>query len=115
MAAGWHPGDAPTRALEWAVECLAKAGTLSIIGVYPPNADHFPIGKAMNKNLTLKMGNCNHRRYLGHLIELVRSGQIRPSEILTKREPLTDVLSAYRAFDERQPGWIKVELLPHAS
>ncbi len=30
----WHPGDAPSLALQWAVQALAKAGTLSIIGVY---------------------------------------------------------------------------------
>lgn len=32
------PGDAPTQALRWAVKALARAGTLSIIGVYPPAA-----------------------------------------------------------------------------
>jgi threonine dehydrogenase-like Zn-dependent dehydrogenase len=31
----WQPGRAPSQVLEWAVEALAKAGTLSIIGVYP--------------------------------------------------------------------------------
>src|SRR5205085_8033498 len=30
----WQPGDAPSQVLRWAVEALAKAGTLSIIGVY---------------------------------------------------------------------------------
>ena len=28
----------------------------------------------MNKNLTLKMGNCNHRKYIPQLVELVRTG-----------------------------------------
>jgi threonine dehydrogenase-like Zn-dependent dehydrogenase len=42
----WRPGDAPSQALIWAVEALAKAGTLSIIGVYPQAARSFPIGKA---------------------------------------------------------------------
>ena len=56
--------------LDWSVEAIAKAGTLSIIGVYG-EVDSFPIGNAMEKNLTLMMGNCNHRRYLPHLIELV--------------------------------------------
>jgi threonine dehydrogenase-like Zn-dependent dehydrogenase len=108
----WQPGDAPTQALDWAVEALAKAGTLSIIGVYPASAQQFPIGKAMNKNLTVKMGNCNHRKYLPRLIELVRSGEIKPTEILTKREKLTNVIDAYKAFDLRRPGWVKVELTP---
>jgi threonine dehydrogenase-like Zn-dependent dehydrogenase len=110
----WVPGDAPSQALEWAVGALCKAGTLSIIGVYPPKDTYFPIGQAMNKNLTIKMGNCNHRRYLPHLVELVRVGEVDPTRILTRREPLTKVIDAYKAFDRREPGWIKVELMPAA-
>jgi len=64
----------------------------------------------MEKNLTLMMGNCNHRRYLPHLIELVRTGALDPAEILTQVEPMTSVIEAYQAFDKRQPGWIKVKL-----
>jgi threonine dehydrogenase-like Zn-dependent dehydrogenase len=108
----WRPGDAPSQALIWAVEALAKAGTLSIVGVYPQNARYFPIGEAMNKNLTIKMGNCHHRKYLPMLVSLVRSGTIKPEKILTKIEPMTHVIEAYKAFDERQPGWMKVALEP---
>jgi threonine dehydrogenase-like Zn-dependent dehydrogenase len=108
----WHPGDAPSQALTWAVESLAKAGTLAIIGVYPPTATTFPIGKAMNKNLTLKMGNCNHRKYIPRLLQLIRMGAIDPTRILTRQEPLSDAVDAYKAFDTRQPGWLKVELQP---
>ena len=108
----WVPGDAPSQALDWAVEALCKAGTLSIIGVYPPTAQFFPIGKAMNKNLTVNMGNCHHRKYIPMLVDMVRAGEINPLHILTQTEPLTDAISAYKAFDQRQPGWIKVELEP---
>ncbi len=108
----WIPGDAPSQALSWAVEALAKAGTLSIIGVYPPTARVFPIGKAMNKNLTVNMGNCNHRKYIPDLVELVRTGAIVPSKILSQVEDLTNAIEAYEAFDKREPGWLKVELLP---
>ncbi|SFH26995.1 Threonine dehydrogenase [Palleronia marisminoris] len=106
----WVPGDAPGQALQWGVQGLAKAGTLSIIGVYPPNMTDFPIGQAMNKNLTMKMGNCPHRKYGPYLVELVRTGAIDPVKILTQMEPMTDAISAYEAFDKREPGWIKVEL-----
>ena len=106
----WQPGDAPSQVLRWAVEALAKAGTLSIIGVYPPSMNTFPIGQAMNKNLTIRMGNCNHRKYAPHLIELVRMGAIDPTEVLTQVEPLGNVIEAYESFDRRQPGWVKVEL-----
>jgi threonine dehydrogenase-like Zn-dependent dehydrogenase len=108
----WHPGDAPSLALRWAVYALAKAGTLSVIGVYPQTFNHFPIGMAMNKNLTVQMGNCNHRKYIPHLVDMVQNGTIDPTQVLTKVEPLTAALEAYKAFDRRQPGWIKVELAP---
>jgi threonine dehydrogenase-like Zn-dependent dehydrogenase len=111
---GWHPGDAPSQALIWAVEALAKAGTLSIIGVYPPSLRSFPIGAAMNKNLTMNMGNCNHRRYIPHLVDLVRAGVVDPVKLLTQREPLGSAIDAYKAFDARQAGWLKVELQPAA-
>ena len=107
----WEPGDAPSIVLSWSVEAVAKAGTVSIIGVYG-DVDSFPIGNAMEKNLTLTMGNCNHRRYIPRLVELVRSGSLNPAEILTQREPMTSVIEAYKSFDKRKPGWIKVKLEP---
>lgn len=110
----WIPGDAPSQVLEWAVEALAKAGTLSIIGVYPQTMDFFPIGTAMMKNLTINMGNCNHRKYIPTLVDLVASHTIQPTLVLTQIEPLTSVIEAYKAFDQRQAGWIKVELTPAA-
>ncbi len=99
-------------ALRWAVRSLAKAGTLSIIGVYPPQARAFPIGEAMNKNLTLKMGNCHHRRHVPRLVELVRAGTVDPQAVVTQLEGVRSALDAYEAFDDRRPGWLKVELEP---
>ncbi len=108
----WNPGDGPSQAITWAVKGLAKAGTLSVIGVYPPSHRFFPLGMAMNKNLTINMGNCNHRKYIPTLVDLVETGAVDPEKILTQREPLTSAIEAYKAFDKRQPGWIKVELVP---
>jgi threonine dehydrogenase-like Zn-dependent dehydrogenase len=108
----FKPGDAPSQAGTWAVQACAKAGTLSIIGVYPQTDQFFPIGMAMNKNLTLTMGNCNHRKYVPTLVNMVESGAVDPIGVLTNLEPMTDVLSAYREFDQRKPGWVKVELVP---
>ncbi|WP_448680986.1 zinc-dependent alcohol dehydrogenase [Pseudomonas nicosulfuronedens] len=110
--AEWVPGNAPTQALEWAVAALAKAGSLGIIGVYGPDQRSFPIGEAVNKNLTLKMGNCHHRRYIPRLIELVLAGRIDPAAILTQVKPMNDVIGAFEAFNQRETGWVKVELHP---
>lgn len=72
----------------------------------------FPIGAAMEKNLTIKMGNCNHRKYIPKLLEVVRSGAVDPAQVLTQVEPMADVIAAYQEFDRRSPGWIKVMLEP---
>jgi len=69
---------------------------------------------AMMKNLTIRAGNCHHRRYIPMLVELVRAKVLDPTRILTKIEPLTSAIDAYKRFDERQPGWMKVELIPAA-
>jgi threonine dehydrogenase-like Zn-dependent dehydrogenase len=108
----WHPGDAPSQALEWAVDALAKAGTLAVIGVYGAASKRFPIGKAMGKNLTIKTGNCNHRRYVPELVEMVRSRAVDPTAILTQKSALASAIDAYKAFDRREEGWTKVELKP---
>ena len=109
----WRAGDAPSQVLQWAVKALAKAGTLSIVGLYPEGR-LFPIGEALDKNLTIKAGNTPHRKYIPDLIELVEAGAIEPAEILTQTEPLEDAIEAYKAFDRRESGWVKVELKPDA-
>jgi len=110
----WVPGDAPSQVVTWAVQALAKAGTLSIIGVYPETMTRFPIGMAMMKNLTVQMGNCPHRKYIPRLIETVTSGEVDPMRVLSQVAPMTDAIAAYKAFDERKSGWVKVELKPQA-
>ena len=109
----WRAGDAPSQVLDWALKSIAKAGTLSIVGLYPEGR-LFPIGAALDKNLTIKAGNTPHRKYIPDLIELVEAGAVDPAEILTQTEPLADAIEAYKAFDRRESGWVKVELRPDA-
>ena len=108
------PGDAPSMALAWAVRSLAKAGHARDHRRLPADGAAFPIGVAMNKNLTIKAGNCNHRRYVPRLIELVRSGVVDPQQAITQLEGVRGAVEAYEAFDERRAGWLKVELEPAA-
>ncbi|HEX3073421.1 MAG TPA: hypothetical protein VHP30_07400, partial [Ignavibacteriales bacterium] len=106
----WEPGSAPSQAQIWSVQGLAKAGTLSVIGVYPQLYNFFPMGEAMMKNLTIKAGNCNHRKYIPTLLEFVQSQVVSPSDVLSHVKPLSSVIEAYKEFDKRSEGWVKVEL-----
>jgi threonine dehydrogenase-like Zn-dependent dehydrogenase len=106
----WVPGDAPSLAARWAVEAAAKAGSIGVIGVYSPEFDVYPIGQAMNKNLTVKMGNCNHRRYVPRLLDLVAAGLVDPAAFITQEEKPTTAIEAYETFDRREEGWGKTVL-----
>src|ERR1700712_771647 len=106
----WVPGDSPSIASQWAVEAVAKAGTIGVIGVYPQTFASYPFGEAFNKTLTLKMGNCNHRRYLSELIDLVLTGVVDPTAFISRQESPTSAIEAYRTFDKREDGWLKTVL-----
>jgi len=108
----WHPGDAPSQVLQWTVQSVAKAGTIAIIGVYPQSMRFFPIGQAMNKNLTVRMGNCPHRRYIPELMEIISGGAVQPERVITQEQPIASAIDAYRMFDQHKAGWMKVELRP---
>jgi threonine dehydrogenase-like Zn-dependent dehydrogenase len=85
---------------------------LSISYWYPETMTRFPIGMAMLRNLTLQMGNCPHRKYIPQLIDAVLERQTNPRKVLAEVEPMTDAISAYKAFDKRKSGWLEVELKP---
>lgn len=82
------------------------------VGISVRNLRKGDIDKVLEKNLTLKTGNYNHRRYLPETIELVRRGVIRPEQFLAKKEPMPSAIDAYRSFAEHERGWIKVKLKP---
>ncbi|NHC14191.1 zinc-dependent alcohol dehydrogenase [Motilibacter deserti] len=106
----WKPGDAPSQAAQWAVAGIAKAGTIGVVGVYPETVTSYPFGPAFMKNLTIRTGNCPHRRYIPDLLRLVASGVVDPARVITQQEPLTSSLQAFEAFDRRDEGWVKTVL-----
>jgi threonine dehydrogenase-like Zn-dependent dehydrogenase len=110
----WRQGDAPSQVLIWCIESVRKSGVVSIIGVYPQTAKFLPIGFAMQKSLTIRAANCSHRKYIPKLLQIIQEGGFKPSEILTKEEGIASAIECYKHFDKREPGWLKVELLPAA-
>jgi hypothetical protein len=65
----------------------------------------------VEKNLTIKMGNCNHRAYVARLVEWVRAGAIDPERVLTQSQPLIEspLQPRTRLGDrDRQPAGLSV-------
>lgn len=100
-------------AINWAINTVRKGGNVSIIGVYGPPWNLINIGAAMNKGLTLRMNQCNVRRYMPHLLEHIRAGRIDAKGIITHRFPLEEAPHAYHLFAQKRDGCVKCVLTPH--
>ncbi|MEO7861960.1 MAG: zinc-binding dehydrogenase, partial [Nitrospirales bacterium] len=98
--------------LREAIMCCRKGGTISIPGVYVGMVDKIPLGAAMNKGLTLKMGQTHMHKYMRPLLERIEKGDIDPSFVITHRLKLTDAPVAYQTFRDKQDGCIKVVMTP---
>jgi threonine dehydrogenase-like Zn-dependent dehydrogenase len=99
-------------AIEWAIQSVRKGGNVSILGVYGPPWNMIPIGTAMNKNLTLRMGQCNTKRYMPHLLEHIRAGRVDAKAVISHRMPLDEIPHAYEIFAGKQEECRKVVLIP---
>jgi threonine dehydrogenase-like Zn-dependent dehydrogenase len=106
----WQSGA--TTALYWAINSVRKGGNVSIVGAYGPGVNAVPIGNAMNKGLTLRMNQCSVKRHLPRLIEHIRAGRLKPSEIITHRIPLDAVADGYHMFSSKLDNMIKPVLIP---
>ena len=89
-------------ALNWAIHAVRKGGTSRSSACTARPANLVPIGTAMNKGLTLRMNQCNVKRYMPRLIEHIRAGRIDPKAIITHRLPLEEVAEAYDMFAGRR-------------
>ena len=98
--------------LREAIYSCRKGGTISVPGVYLGLVDHIPFGAAMNKGLTFKTGQTHVQRYLKPLLSLIENGAIDPSFVITHRLRLEDAPRAYKVFQEKKEGCIKVVLRP---
>jgi len=76
--------------LREAIFCCRKGGTVSIPGVYIGVIDKFPFGAAMNKGLTLKMGQMHMHKYMKPLLERIERGEIDPSFVVAHRIKLEE-------------------------
>ncbi|MDQ3031553.1 MAG: glutathione-dependent formaldehyde dehydrogenase [Myxococcota bacterium] len=102
-------------ALNWCLQAARRNGRVSIVGVYGPPWNLIDIGSAMNKGLTIRMNQCNVKRYMDHLLEHIRSGRVDAKGIITHRFSLEDAPEAYHTFAQKQDGCVKCVLTPHAS
>ena len=92
------------------LKSVKKGGNIAIMGDYIGYANHFPIGALMEKGVTVRSGQVHVQRYWKTVLEKMRSGEYDPSFTITHRLPLEQAAEAYRIFDRKEDGVIKVVL-----
>ncbi|WP_309129904.1 zinc-dependent alcohol dehydrogenase [Microbacterium sp.] len=102
-------------ALNWAIDSVRKGGNVSVMGAYGPMFSAVKFGDAMNKGLTLRMNQCPVKRQWPRLLEHIRAGYLKPSEIITHRLPLDDIAEGYHMFSAKLDGCIKPVVVPSAA
>ncbi|MEP9397001.1 zinc-dependent alcohol dehydrogenase [Mesorhizobium sp. KR2-14] len=87
-------------------------GIISVPGVYVGLVDKFPMGIAMNKGLTFRMGQTHVNRWTDDLLRRIEEGQIDPSFVITHTVGLEDGPDMYKVFRDKQDSCIKVVIKP---
>lgn len=97
-----------------AFELVRPGGVIAAVGVHHEAAFPFSPGQAYDKNLTYRIGRCPARHYMDRLMPLAERRQLALRSLFTHRVPLAEAPAAYRMFDAKSDGCIKVALTPHS-
>jgi threonine dehydrogenase-like Zn-dependent dehydrogenase len=100
--------------IQLALQLVRPAGVVSVVGVNVRLDFPFPMALALMKNLTFRIGVCPIPELWDELIPAVQAGRLRPERVFTHRMPLSEGSEAYRIFDEKRDGVLKVLLDPRA-
>ncbi|MDM7831600.1 alcohol dehydrogenase catalytic domain-containing protein [Cellulomonas edaphi] len=103
-------------ALETAIALVRRGGTVSISGVYGGAVDPMPMMELFDKQVALRMGQANVRRWVDDLLPLVSADDdpLGVLDLATHRLPLEEAPRAYAMFQAKEDGCIKVVLDPAA-
>ncbi|WP_104162376.1 alcohol dehydrogenase catalytic domain-containing protein [Cryobacterium sp. N22] len=101
-------------ALNLAVDAVRRGGTLSLSGVYAGVADPVPMRSLFDKQVSMRMGQCNVHRWLDTLMPLVEdpADPLGVEDLMTHRVPLERAPEMYEMFQKKEKGCIKVVLTP---
>jgi threonine dehydrogenase-like Zn-dependent dehydrogenase len=100
-------------ALYSAIDIVRRGGTVSLSGVYGGAADPLPMMQMFDKQIQLRMGQANVKRWTDDIMPLlVDDDPLGVDTFATHRLPLADAPSAYETFQKKQDGMVKVVLHP---
>lgn len=93
-----------------AIALTGVGGTASVVGVNLSRAFAFPMALAFMKNMTFRIGTCSVQCHWPDLVRLIQGGRLHPERVISHRMPLSQGAEAYRLFDARAAGALKMVL-----
>jgi threonine dehydrogenase-like Zn-dependent dehydrogenase len=100
-------------ALHLAIDIVRRGGTISLSGVYGGQTDPMPMFTMFDKQIQLRMGQANVKRWVDDIMPLLMDGDpLGVDGFATNRIPLDDAPEAYEKFQKKQDGIVKVLLQP---
>jgi threonine dehydrogenase-like Zn-dependent dehydrogenase len=96
-----------------AIDIVRRGGTISLIGVYGGMADPLPMLTIFDKQIQLRMGQANVKRWVDEIMPLLMDGDpLGVEEFASHRVPLDEAPEAYAKFQKKADGYFKVLLAP---
>ena len=96
-----------------AIDMVRRGGTISLIGVYGGTADPLPMLTLFDKQIQLRMGQANVRRWADDILPLLMDGDPLGVEgFHTHRIPIDEAPRGYEIFRDKLEGCNKIVLTP---
>jgi threonine dehydrogenase-like Zn-dependent dehydrogenase len=96
-----------------AIDIVRRGGTISLIGVYGGMADPMPMMTLFDKQIQLRMGQANVKKWVDDIMPLLSDDDpLGVEEFATHRLSLDEAPHAYDIFQKKQEGCVKVVLKP---
>jgi threonine dehydrogenase-like Zn-dependent dehydrogenase len=100
-------------ALHLAIEIVRRGGTISLIGVYGGQADPLPMLTLFDKQIQIRMGQANVKRWVDDIMPLLMDGDpLGVDGFATHHVPIADAPEFYSKFQHKEDGVVKVLLQP---
>ena len=96
-------------ALREAIEAVRRGGTISIVGLYADPIHSFPIHRLFDKQIQLRMGHTNVRRWLDDLLPLALAPEdpLGLADLVTDTPSIEEAPAIYERFRDRSGGIVK--------
>jgi threonine dehydrogenase-like Zn-dependent dehydrogenase len=101
-------------AIYTAIDAVRRGGTISLSGVYGGQSDPMPMLTMFDKQIQLRMGQANVKRWVGDIMPLLveDTDPLGTEDFATHRVPLSEAPTAYRNFQKKTDGTVKVIFQP---